>query len=135
MAFVKSVSHTATQSDKFRMDARKAIMLTDSNITTNDGLVILHIQWMRGVGRAEGTIRGRRATLRRLERHGGQNPAGVTESQVESYLAMRRTGEGKGGRPVSDSTIANDVSHLKEFFAWLQRYDYRPASARRKSAT
>ena len=96
-------------------------MLADSGITTNDGLVILHIQWMRGVGRAEGTIRGRRATLRRLERHGGQNPAGVTESQVESYLAMRRTGEGKGGRPVSDSTIANDVSHLKEFFAWLQR--------------
>ena len=33
--------------------------------------------------------------------------------------------KGKGGRPVSDSTIANDVSHLKEFFAWLQRYDYR----------
>ena len=84
------------------MDARGAVMLADSGITTNDGLVILHIQWMRGVGRAEGTIRGRRATLRRLERHGGQNPAGVTESQVESYLAMRRTGEGKGGRPVSD---------------------------------
>lgn len=91
--------------------------------TTNDGLVLMHIQWMRGKGLAEGTIRARKSALKRLERFTEATPAGATRSHVESYLALRRTGD--AGRVVSDSTFANEVSHLRGFFAWLHRFEYR----------
>ncbi len=96
-----------------------------NNVPTNDGLVLMHLEWMRARGMAQGSIRARKSLLKRLEEFAEVNPAGVTHSHVESYLAMRRTGEGKSGGTISDSTYANDVSGLKNFFGWLQRFNYR----------
>lgn len=95
------------------VDAYGAVMLSD-----DDGLADLHLSQITARGMSPLTVRARRSALRRLAAWLGAPPMGASPAQVHAYLEARR-------RTVSSNTIRNELAHLRAYYSWLVRHDYR----------
>lgn len=95
-------------------------MLTRS---ADDGLADLHLQHMASRGLSPLTIACRRNVIRRLGDYLGAPAMGASSSQIEAFLSFRR--KGKNGRMLSPNTLRNELAHLRAYFGWLKRHDYR----------
>lgn len=104
------------------MDARGAVLLTPRR--PDDGLSDLHLRQMEARGLSPLTVADRRHVLRRLEEYMGAPAMGASAGQVQAYLDYRRT-HGRGGGTLSPNTMRNEIAHLREYFRWLKRHDYR----------
>lgn len=91
--------------------------------TPDDGLADLHLHQMTARGLSPLTINARRCVLRRLGDYLGAPPMGASTGQLEAYLTYRR--KGRGGRFLSPNTLRNELAHLRAYYAWLVRHDYR----------
>lgn len=89
----------------------------------DDGLADLHLRQMAARGLSPLTISCRRNVLRRLGDYLGAPPMGASHGQLEAYLSFRR--KGKGGRMLSPNTLRNELAHLRAYYAWLVKHDYR----------
>lgn len=93
------------------------------NIAPDDGLGDLHLQHMASRGLSPLTIACRRNVIRRLGDYLGAPAMGASSSQIEAFLSFRR--KGKNGRLLSPNTLRNELAHLRAYFGWLKRHDYR----------
>lgn len=93
------------------------------NPTPDDGLAEMHLRQMTARGLSPLTVACRRNVLRRLGDYLGAPAMGASTGQLEAYLSFRR--KGKGGRILSPNTLRNELAHLRAYFSWLKRHDYR----------
>lgn len=93
--------------------------------SSDGGLVDLHLRQMQSRGLSPLTVAGRRNVLRRLATYLDAPVIGATAAQVEAYLDHRRGCRGRSGRSISPNTLRNDLAHLRAFFDWMRRHDYR----------
>lgn len=92
-------------------------------ITRNDdGLADLHLGHLKARGMSPLTIKARRDVLRRLALYLDAPPMGASSGQLEAYIAARSKG---GGKPLSPNTIRNEIAHLRSYYSWLVKHDYR----------
>lgn len=96
------------------MDSRGAVMLTVA--TSDDGLADMHLRSLSARGLSPLTVKARRCALRRLAVYLAAPPMGASSTQVEAYLASRRVGQ---------NTIRGELAHLRGYYGWLVRHDYR----------
>ena len=106
------------------MDLRGAVML-NGHAVGDDGLVDMHLQHMRARGLSALTIKARSLVLARLEIYLAATPSGATTTSLETYLHMRRACPGRSGGYVSPNTIRNELAHLRAYYGWLVRHEYR----------
>ena len=93
------------------------------NPRADDGLADLHLQHMASRGLSPLTISCRRNVIRRLGDYLNAPAMGASSSQIEAFLSFRR--KGKNGRMLSPNTLRNELAHLRAYFGWLKRHDYR----------
>lgn len=91
----------------------------------DDGLVDMHLQHLRARGMSALTVKARGLVLARLETYLAAPPSGATTTTLETYLQMRRASPGRSGGFVSPNTIRNEIAHLRAYYGWLKRHEYR----------
>jgi integrase/recombinase XerC len=106
------------------MDARGAVLLTTAT-HNGDGLVAMHLDSLRHRNLSPATIRARRDVLARLATFTGAPPVGATREQVEAFVDARRTGRLGARGPLSSDSLRGEISHLRSYFEWLVKHDYR----------
>lgn len=67
-----------------------------------------HLDSLQRIGLRPTTIRQRRNTLRRLQRHSGKEPLDCTAEDLDMFV----------GRPQSAESRATEISHLRSFWRW-----------------
>lgn len=105
------------------MDHRGAVEIGKRR--SDDGLVEMHLRYLRNEVKSPLTVRARAHVLARLERYLQAPPAGASRTMIEEYLDHRRDSAGRGGSRVSPNTIRNEVAHLRAYYGWLVQHEYR----------
>jgi len=90
--------------------------------TDDDGLADLHLRQLEARGMSPLTVKARRGVLRRLSTYLDAPPMGASAGQLDAYITARRTGHPKA---VSPNTIRNELAHLRSYYGWLVKHDYR----------
>lgn len=88
------------------------------NDNEHGGLLDLHLRYLRSRGLSPLTVTGRRDVVRRLSRYLDAPAMGAGVAQIQAYLEFR-------AKAVSINTLRNDIAHLRAFFCWLRRHEYR----------
>lgn len=91
----------------------------------DDGLVTMHLQHLGARGMSALTVKARGLVLARLETYLAAPPSGATTETLRAYLDMRRASPGRGSTRVSPNTIRNELAHMRAYYLWLKRHDYR----------
>lgn len=82
--------------------------------------------WQQAQGLSKRTIEARVNRVRELADFAGSDPERVTASQIVKFMASVAERKGYKEETASPSTLATYHSHLKAWFAWLAKMDYRP---------
>lgn len=108
------------------VDIRGAVLLVErADEHGGDGLIDMHLDSMRRRGLSPATVRARRGVLNRLARWLDAPPVGATHANVADFLLARRRGLVGRGQPLTDDSIRGEIAHLRAYFSWLVRYEYR----------
>lgn len=92
---------------------------------TSPDLLLRHLRYLESRDMSPVTVKARRLVVERFAIWLQRPAATATTSDLEAYLESRRTAAGRKSTALSPNTVRNEITHLRSFFIWLRRHQYR----------